>query len=146
MLARLAAEASPTELGAKNLRDVLTQRLRISRAEATRRLADAKAVGPRTALTGQRMDPVLPATAAAHAAGTLGIDHVRVITAFFAKLPHWVDVRTREQSEATLVEVGADLAPDDLTKAAERLAAMIDQDGPAPVSYTHLTLPTTPYV
>ncbi|MBJ7341827.1 DUF222 domain-containing protein, partial [Mycolicibacterium sp.] len=39
ILARLQREASPVELGAKSLKAVLTQRLRISGRDATRRLA-----------------------------------------------------------------------------------------------------------
>jgi Domain of unknown function (DUF222) len=65
MIARLAAEASPTELGATCLRDVLTHRLRISGAEARRRIDDAAVLGPRVALTGEVLDPVLALTATA---------------------------------------------------------------------------------
>ncbi len=132
MIARLAAEASPTELGAKSLREVLAYRLRISRAEARRRLTDAQQLGPRTALSGQPLDPVLAGTAAAQAEGTLGAEHVRIVTAFFDRLPHWVDLPTREQAEATLVRVATGLGPEDLRKAADRLLALIDEDGPEP--------------
>jgi hypothetical protein len=54
MMARLAAEASPTDLGATCLRDVLVSRLRIARAEARRRIDDAAVLGSCTALTGTR--------------------------------------------------------------------------------------------
>jgi hypothetical protein len=53
IIARLAAEASPTQLGAKNLREVLTQRLMISKAEATRDVQPAP--------TRPRASAVLPA-------------------------------------------------------------------------------------
>ena len=48
MIARLAAEASPVALGATSLAEVLWRRLRISRAEARRRIAEAADLGPRT--------------------------------------------------------------------------------------------------
>ena len=41
VLARLTTDTAPTELGSARWRDVLTTRLRISRKEATRRLARA---------------------------------------------------------------------------------------------------------
>src|SRR5215218_787753 len=49
IIARLQREASPVELGAKSLKAVLTQRLRISAKDAGRRLDDATELGPRTA-------------------------------------------------------------------------------------------------
>ena len=83
ILTRLAAEASPVQFGATSWREVLSGRLRISRAEARRRLADATELGPRTALTGQPLDPTLAGTAAAQAQGSIGAEHVRIIRAFF---------------------------------------------------------------
>lgn len=57
ILARLAAEASPTELGARSLREVLAQRLRISRADARRRLADAEQLVRARPYPGNRWNP-----------------------------------------------------------------------------------------
>jgi hypothetical protein len=132
IIARLAAEASPTQLGAKNLREVLTQRLMISKAEATRRLRDAEQLGPRTSFSGEPLEPVLAKTAAASGQGRIGAEHVRIIRDTMTKLPRWVDVQTREQAEADLVRAATGLGPDALRKAAERLLVLIDQDGPTP--------------
>ncbi len=132
IVARLAAEISPAELGATCLRDVLTERLRISRNEARRRLSDAQQLGPRIALSGEPLDPVLAGTAAAQSAGTIGDEHDRIIRMFMDKLPMWVDVTTRGQAERTLVRSAIGLGPDELRKVADRLAALIDQDGPEP--------------
>ena len=79
IIARLQREASPVELGAKSLKAVLTQRLRISRKDAARRLSEATELGPRTALNGEPMAPLLAGTAAAQAAGTMGPEHVEEI-------------------------------------------------------------------
>ena len=62
---------------------------------AHRRLAEAKELGPRTALNGQPLPPVLAEVAAAQAAGAIGPEHVAVIRNFFDTLPHWVDPTTR---------------------------------------------------
>ena len=81
---RLVAEASPQALGGKSLADVLCTGLKISKNEATRRIADARDLGPRTALTGESLEPVLPRTAAAQERGDLGAEHVKIIRDFFA--------------------------------------------------------------
>jgi hypothetical protein len=84
-------------------------------------------------LSGQAQAPLLAKTAAAQAAGAIGVEHVAILRGFFTKLPGWVDpAATREQSEATLVEVAAGFGPDELGKAAALLAVLIDQDGPEP--------------
>jgi uncharacterized protein DUF222 len=52
LVGRLAGECDPRELGARSMAEVLSRRLRISRAEAKRRIGDAEMLGPRTAMTG----------------------------------------------------------------------------------------------
>jgi Domain of unknown function (DUF222) len=131
LLTRLA-DASPVALGAKSLREVLRSRLRISPSEAGRRLDEAKELGPRTALSGEPLEPLLVATAKAQAAGRINGDHVRVIRGFFNRLPHWVDVATREHAEVDLVSAAVGLDPKALGEVADRLLALIDQDGPMP--------------
>jgi hypothetical protein len=75
---------------------VLANRLRIGRSEASRRLDEAADLGPRTALTGEPLAPVLPTVAAAQAAGIIGAEHVHIIRRFFADLPTAVDYQTRQ--------------------------------------------------
>jgi hypothetical protein len=132
VIARLQREASAVELGAKSLKSVLVQRLRISGKEAKRRLAEAKELGPRTALNGEPLNPLLAPTATAQANGSIGPEHVTEIRSFLDKLPARVDPEVRELSEKTLVVVGSSTGPEEVRKAAEKLAAAIDQDGPEP--------------
>jgi hypothetical protein len=132
VIARLQREASPVELGAKSLGSVLTQRLRISGREARRRLCEAEHLGPRTTLNGEALAPKLAPTADAQARGALGPEHVTEIRSFLDKLPGWVDPEVRELSENTLVHIGSGTGPEELGKAAKKLAAAIDQDGPKP--------------
>ncbi|GLP78165.1 hypothetical protein TUM20983_52750 [Mycobacterium antarcticum] len=132
VIARLQREASPTALGAKSLKDVLTQRLRISGRDAARRLAEATELGPRTAFTGEPLAPMFEPTAVAQSEGRIGPEHVTVISDFFTTLPHWVDPTTREQCETDLLRVATKFGPDDLRRASARLAILIDQDGPEP--------------
>ena len=132
ILARLTTETEPRRLGEASWKKVLTTALRVSDREAKRRLAEAAALGPRQALTGEPLQPLWEATAAAQAAGALDAEHVAVIATFHDGLPVWVDVDTRAAADRQLARLGAGLTPNELKKAADRLAAMIDADGPEP--------------
>jgi len=65
LLAQLQSVSTAREMGARTWKKVLSVRWRISTGEAGRRLALAKELGPRRALTGQPLEPLLPATAVA---------------------------------------------------------------------------------
>lgn len=111
LLARLQLETTAKELGAKSWRDVLRIRWRISSAEAGRRLTDAALLGPRGALSGEPLEPVLPATAKGQALGLLNDEHVEVIRKAMARMPGFVDPITRGQIEVDLVVRQQVLAP-----------------------------------
>ncbi len=81
LINQLGAQANDTELGG-TLRFALADRLRITPAEASRRIHDAENLGERRAITGEPLEPVLPATAAAQRAGQIGAGHVAVIRSF----------------------------------------------------------------
>ena len=131
-LTRLQAETTPKELGAKNWKDVLRIRWRITATDANRRLAEAEVLGPRRTLTGEPLAPVLAATAAAQAAGVINGEHVDKIRDAMARLPGFVDTATREQIETDLVRIAAGVGPTELKKAADRMLFLLDQDGPEP--------------
>jgi hypothetical protein len=71
LINQLGAQASAEELGG-TLRCALADRLRITKAEAGRRVDEAADLGERRALTGQPLAPHLPATAAAQRQGEIG--------------------------------------------------------------------------
>jgi hypothetical protein len=131
-LARLQAETTPKELGAKSWRQVLAIRWRISTSEAGRRLDEAAVLGPRRALTGEPLAPVLAATAAAQAAGVINGEHVEAIRDAMSRLPGFVDTSTREEIEADLARAAAGAGPKELKDEADRLIFLLDQDGPEP--------------
>lgn len=131
LISRLALE-DPKTLGASSLAEVMCTALLISNEEARRRIKSAEALGPRTAMTGERLAPLLPTTAAAQAEGALGAEQVGIIEKFFKKLPVYVDYQSREEAEVTLAHIATGLRPEELRKAAERLAVLLDQDGPEP--------------
>jgi hypothetical protein len=101
LINQLAGQATPEELGG-NLSHLLADRLRITRGEATLRVAEAADLGPRQTLTGEPLVPRLPATAAAQRDGAAGAGHVAVIRRFFDELPSWIDAETRDCAEVDL--------------------------------------------
>ena len=132
LLARLQAETTPKALGAKSWNEVLRVRWRLSSAEASRRLAEAADLAPRTSLTGQPLAPLLPAVAAAQSSGVITGEHVRTIRDAVKDLPSWVDATTRDQFEVDLVRVAVGVGPKELKDTAELRLFLLDQDGPAP--------------
>jgi len=115
--------------GCPPIHAALADVLRISRAEARRRIRDSQQLAETTTLTGQPLPPQLPATAVAWHAGQLDIDHLRVIQRFVRDLPDHITPDVAARSEAFLAEHAATLRPDQLDKLAERLAITVNPDG-----------------
>jgi hypothetical protein len=128
LINQIGEQASETELGG-TLRFALADRLRITPGEASRRIHDAEDLGPRRAITGEALEPLLPATAAAQRAGQLGTGHVAVIRSFLHRLPDAVDLETRVHAETHLAGLAGEHRPDDLAKLAERLTDCLNPDG-----------------
>ena len=131
-LARLQVETSAVQMGAKNWKDVLAIRYRISGSEANRRLTEAALLAPRQSMTGEPLPPALPATAAAQADGKITPEHVEVIRKAVKKLPGFVDAATAEQFEADVVRIARGAGPKATDDAAELELFLLDQDGPEP--------------
>lgn len=118
----------PARIGG-GLRTALADWLRISCAEARRRMRDATQLAPRTTLTGEPMPPTLPATATAWHNGVLDPDHLKVIQDFIRGLPQATPAPTVTEAERFLAEQAAAVRPDQLAKIADRYALLINPDG-----------------
>jgi Domain of unknown function (DUF222) len=108
---------------------VIADWLRITPAEARRRIHDAAQLSPRTTLTGQPLPPELPATAKAWREGLLDAQHLKVIQTFIHDLPQDIPVALVEHAENLLAHHAAQLRPDQLHKVANRAAVLINPDG-----------------
>ena len=108
---------------------VLADWLRITPAEARRRVSLAEPLAERRSLIGELLPPRQPATAAAWRAGDLDIEHVRVIARFLDELPMAVSPTDRADAEAVLAEQARLVRPDQLTKIADQLAVILNPDG-----------------
>jgi hypothetical protein len=122
------AHEDPAVLGGK-LQAVLADRLRISRAEASRRVHEAADLGERRALNGEPLDPVLQATAAGQRNGEVGAGHVAVIRSFWRRIPDSVDIETRAKAEADLARLSGEHRPDELAKLADKIMDCLNPDG-----------------
>jgi hypothetical protein len=134
ILARLDRDADTGVLGATSLWQALTLRCRMSKGQALKRVARARALIGRRTLHGERLAPEWEHTAAALSRGEISDEHVEVIRKFLKALPlsACVDPITRSQAEATLADVAADLDPRGLTIAAMHLLAHLHPDGEPP--------------
>jgi Domain of unknown function (DUF222) len=128
LINQLAEQASEEELGGK-LPAALANRLRISRPDANRRIAEAADLGERRALTGETLAPQLSATSEAQRDGLIGNEHVTVIRGFFRRLPDGVDLFTRQSAEADLANKATQYRPDELAKYALVLMDCLNPDG-----------------
>ena len=115
--------------GATSTPVFLRQVLRISLAQARRRVADAREVCPTVRVTGEVVPPVLPAAAAALQSGVLGEQHLQVVRQTLQQLPPDADEGVRAAVEATLVGEAAHFDPVQLGKVALRIRAHLDPDG-----------------
>ena len=133
LLAQWQTQTTAPELGAKSWRDVLAIRWRLSHGEATRRLAEAEELAPRQSLTGERLDPILPAVAAAQSGGLITAEHVAVLRDAMGQMPGWVDARLAPRSKSTWSASPSGWAQE-LADQAKRRLFQLDQDGPNPTT------------
>lgn len=127
VIAGLAKE-DPADIGGP-VHKVVADWLRISCADACRRLRDAKQLSPQLTLTGQQLPPELPATAEMWREGRLDGQHVRVIQTFVRDLPEDIPVDTVDRAERFLARQALKLRPDQLEKVAHQCALRLNPDG-----------------
>jgi len=72
LITELECRSTAVRFLARGTAGLLTDLLHVDVAEAKARVRAAAVLGPRTAITGEALDPVYPATAAAQAAGDFG--------------------------------------------------------------------------
>jgi hypothetical protein len=108
---------------------VIADVVRISPAEARRRIRDAADVRPRTTLTGEVLPPALPATATVWNAGLLDTEHLRIIQRFHRDLPEDIHPGAVRKAETFLADKAVELRPDQLERVADRLAITLNPDG-----------------
>ncbi|ETW21993.1 hypothetical protein MGAST_22580 [Mycobacterium gastri 'Wayne'] len=96
LINQIGEQSSEEELGGR-LPLALASWLRITRAEASRRVSEAADLGQRCALTGEPLAPQLSAAADLQRDGRIGAGHVRIIEISFATCYlGWTSRRAKE--------------------------------------------------
>lgn len=123
----------PGQVGQPSMQRVLSSTLRISRAEAGRRVRAAEAVGVRVSMLGEVLSPVRPVLAAAQRAGVVGVEQVAVVVRALAGVDRpGFDPADVVAAEELLTGFAATFGPEDLRRLADTVVDRIDPDGSRP--------------
>lgn len=133
VLAGLDREGVFAERGYRRPAQAVADLLGCDTAQAGRWVRAAAQVTERVALDGRVLAPRLPATAAAFAAGEIGLRHVEtIVEALGSAAAARLAPQVLDGAEQTLAEHAARYAPRELACFARDLIAALDQDGQAP--------------
>lgn len=121
---------------------MLSAMLQVSGAEARSRSEHAALLGSRRTITGEVLPPRLPVTAAALAAGQVGIGQLKVITEAMVLMPTSVPEPARDRVEADLAGYASEFDPRRLRVLAGRMLDVLDPDGPEPAGDSTPATPT----
>jgi len=103
--------------------------LRLSGADAHRRVHDAQNYGPRPTVTGESLPSWHPHVTAGQDAGDIGVEHTQKISQVMRKIPHRVLPDKREEAELILANIARTAAPEDVTTVGDRILGHLDPDG-----------------
>jgi len=129
LVARLAREATPAQLGGLVLSQALADALQISADDAKRRIGNAAALAPRVGLTGEPLPPLLPETAAAQARGDVGPEQIKIVRKILKKLPRHTRPDVAADAEAQMAAGAAQFRPEQLRTVGRRLLDTLHPDG-----------------
>ncbi|WP_346926762.1 DUF222 domain-containing protein, partial [uncultured Arthrobacter sp.] len=118
--------------GYRNTTEFLRTRLRISAAEARRRLALARDLLPRQGFSGDPLPPAREELGAAVAAGEVSSRAATIITLALDRVRHTCNPEAAAGMEHALTRTAAENDPDLLARAARSWTDALDQDGAEP--------------
>ncbi|WP_326960619.1 MULTISPECIES: HNH endonuclease [unclassified Arthrobacter] len=118
--------------GYRNTGEFLRARLRISAAEARRRLSLSGDLLPRQGFTSEPLPAVHAELGAAVAAGNIASRPAGTISLALDRVRHLCDTDTRDRMEHALTQTAAENDPDFLARVARSWVDAIDQDGAEP--------------
>jgi hypothetical protein len=130
LIAELEARNLPGRLVLRGPAQLLSGLLNLSAAESSARVRHARELGPRSTLTGDKLPPLLPATAAARAEGAITAKHAEVIIQTMSRLrAAQLPVQRQAEAEALLVEQAHTFNATALAGIARQLVDTLDPDG-----------------
>lgn len=123
----------PHTLCQANMRRVLTTALRLSPGEAARRVRAVGAVGPRSSMLGEQLEPVRPHLAAAQRTGEVSPEQVAIIERALHRVDHrGFDPADLDTGEHLLTGYARQFGPRELSQLADTVVDAIDPDGTRP--------------
>jgi Domain of unknown function (DUF222) len=137
LIAGLSEHIGTGAIPSRNARDFLVEALRVHPGEASARVAASVDLGPRPNISGPRLGPLFPATAAAQAAGDISERHSVIIRKTITGLPAAVEAEHGAQAEQVLVRAARVLNPAQLGQVANRIIAHLHPDGLQPSEADH---------
>lgn len=132
ILAALQAQATPKDIGARSWPEILCTRLRISKDEADRRIADTRDLGPRHGMNGEVLEAALPACAAGLATGVINREHVQEIRKALTKAAKYTDPAACAELEGVLATAARGITPHTLREVATYALNTLNPDGDGP--------------
>ena len=135
LTAELEESDLPLASGYRSGRRLVEDLAHVDTATAKRWIAHGKALAQRVAFSGEPLEPVWPATAAAHEDGALGSEHVRVVARAMdavGRVPG-LGPDVVADAEETLAQAATQLSPRATERVASRLLGHLDPDGVAPL-------------
>jgi hypothetical protein len=148
ILAELNSRNVAGTLGYRGLSQLIATQLRCNPGEARKRYLAVERFGARRSLTGEPLEPRLPATAEAFAAGEIGPEHAATIADAVEAIPAADRAEHAESVEATLLEHARTSDPRTVKLLGQRILAHLDPDGPSPeeqrLQQTHRRLTLSP--
>ena len=113
---------------------VLVRVLQLSHGEAAARVRAAAAVGPRTSMLGESLEPLLPQLAALQRDGVVSAAKVQIVERAMHTLTRpTLNPAAVQTAELLLTEQAPILAPAELQRFAQAVVAAADPDGPEPI-------------
>jgi uncharacterized protein DUF222/HNH endonuclease len=114
--------------GYAQLWQVLMYAIRVAKAEARQMEQQASLLCPKVGITGQPIEPKLPAARAGMASGALSTHHAACIAKVVEKAP----AEHANQVDAELAELAHEFHPSDLTRLGKRVLDTLVPDGDKP--------------
>jgi hypothetical protein len=135
---RLIAHADAADLAREYCSATMTQFLvrvlQLTHGEAAARVRAAAAVGPRTTMVGEQLEPLLPGLAALQRDGVISAAKVQIVERAIHTLSRpSLNPQAVQTAEQLLTEQAPILAPAELQRFAQAVVAAADPDGPEPV-------------
>jgi Domain of unknown function (DUF222) len=134
LIADAEANHLSEEYCSSSLNQFLIRVLHLSPGEAATRIRAAAAVGPRTTMLGEKLEPALPPLAALQRDGAVSAEKVAIVERAMHKLTRpGLSPEDVDQAEQLLTDHAAILAPPELRRFAHAVINAADPDGPQPV-------------